>query len=97
MAVAVNQGDNSNTQFAVLGLWVAMRHAVPVQAGAVAGGPPFPCVAGRDGSWTYNGASYLASMTCSGLLALAVGHGVNLKADANKKLEKDEAIQKGFR
>src|SRR5262249_24465084 len=81
----VGTWDNSNTQFAILGLWVAGRHGVPIdrtmslvdrhfrqtQRSAKPG-------MGVDGSWPYNpnggNGSQWASMTCSGLLGLAVAH-----------------------
>ncbi|MCI0460462.1 MAG: terpene cyclase/mutase family protein [Gemmataceae bacterium] len=68
--------DNSNTQFAILGLWVARKHDLPLDY-------PLALVerrfrAGqRPGGWAYgfrSGQPY-GSMTCVGLLALAVGRG----------------------
>jgi hypothetical protein len=73
-------GDNSNTQFGLIGLWVAARHGVPAD-------DAFALIEARfltsqnpsDGGWSYTstgagvaGAS-TASMTCAGLLGLAVG------------------------
>jgi hypothetical protein len=80
--------DNSNTQFAILGLWAAHRHGVPA-------GPTFRLVVERfercqraNGNWSYGGgfdaasraspAPTCRSMTCAGLLALAVGRGAKL-------------------
>ena len=84
--------DNSNTQFAVLALWVALAATVcPIDRSIVRlventfGPRNWP--RGRtpgfntslDGSWYYDGgqnSSGWPSMTCSGLLALAAAHGV---------------------
>jgi hypothetical protein len=66
--------DNSNTQFAVIAAWVAGRHAVPIRE----------CVAKFDnrflrtqdpqsGGWGYSGfGNSTPSMTCAGLLGLAI-------------------------
>jgi hypothetical protein len=73
-----NQGtDNSNTQFGLIALWVASRHGVPAE-------DAFALIEARfltsqntgDGGWGYShGVSdrSTASMTCAGLLGLAVG------------------------
>src|SRR5579884_2138707 len=82
--------DNSNTQFAVLALWVAGRHGVPIRRTMtlaekhfrntqVRGEVPDPRRFNRnlDGSWYYRtqeSANDWPTMTCSGLLALAVAH-----------------------
>jgi hypothetical protein len=103
------RSDNSNTQFAVLALWVASRHNVAIakpialvekrfrdtQKADAAG-------MGLDGSWVYcqpddNGATLgWPSMTCSGLLGLAVAHGVMQKAGDKKKALDDPAVQRGL-
>jgi hypothetical protein len=76
--------DNSNTQFALLGLWAAQRHDLPVS-------PSFRLMAERfersqltDGWWPYLFENYgdpdwikrHPSMICVGLLGLAVGQGL---------------------
>jgi hypothetical protein len=75
-------GDNSNTQFALIGLWAARRHGLPLD-------PTLALVARRfersqfpDGAWHYVGASDVSptgapTMTCAGLLGLAVGYGLS--------------------
>lgn len=81
---------NSNTQFAILGLWTARKHGVPV-------GPSFNLVVNRyrlsqnnDGGWSYafvkGGDNKSApAMTCCGLIGLAVGYALGIDAaDANK-------------
>jgi hypothetical protein len=70
-------GDNSNTQFGLIGLWVAARHGVPAE-------DAFALIEARflttqnpaDGGWAYSpvhGQGSTAAMTCAGLLGLAVG------------------------
>src|SRR5262249_576362 len=68
--------DNSNTQFAVLGLWVARRYGVPVDKALEITEARFRRCQGADGGWAYmlDGPG-TPSMTCAGLLALAVGRG----------------------
>jgi hypothetical protein len=81
---------NSNTQFAILGLWTARKHGVPV-------GPSFNLVVNRfrrsqsdDGGWAYafingGGNASTPAMTCCGLMGLAVGYALGIDvADANK-------------
>ena len=103
------RSDNSNTQFAVLALWVARRHNVAIEQSIALVEDRFrktqiqaPGMPDQDGAWPYNPESGLDSnpwrtMTCSGLLGLAVSHGVNLdaKAKTTKALE-DQAIRKGL-
>jgi hypothetical protein len=74
--------DNSNTQFAALGLWVARRHGIPVERAMLRLSGRFRMSQAPDGSWHYMSAtspgragSGTAAMTCAGLLALAVAHG----------------------
>lgn len=74
--------DNSNTQFAVLGLWAARRHGLPVDSALKAVEQRF--VASQDprnGGWGYVvGAGYQGptpAMTCAGLLAFAITAGNN--------------------
>jgi hypothetical protein len=74
--------DNSNTQFAALGLWVARRHGIPVERAMIRLAARFRMSQAPDGSWHYMSAtspgrigSGTPAMTCAGLLALAVAHG----------------------
>lgn len=70
--------DNSNTQFGLVGLWVATRHGLVVD-------DAFALVEARfirsrnpvDGGWSYsNTGSSTPAMTCAGLLGLAAGTAV---------------------
>lgn len=71
------EGDNSNTQFAVLGVWVARKHGVPCDAVIAAFEKRFRLSQDADGGWGYkaNQRGSTPAMTCAGLLALAVSHG----------------------
>src|SRR5262249_48482141 len=73
--------DNSNTQFALLGMWVAQRHDVPARRTLSLLVRRFETSQNFDGSWGYRysyggGEEERPSMTCVGLLGLAVGHGI---------------------
>ena len=50
----VYRGDNSNTQFAILGLWVAQRHGVPASSALLAAEQYFRSTQKADGSWAYH-------------------------------------------
>lgn len=102
-------GDNSNTQFAVMALWTARRHGVPVEDALARVNQRFRNTQGADGGWSYiptrgGGAdSSSASMTCAGLLALAMAHGVaaegarsDPKASRPGDPGKDPAIRAGL-
>jgi len=87
--------DNSNTQFAVLALWVAQRHDLnlrPVLAGAI---ERFRRRQKPDGGFDYaeDFSQATASMTCAGLMALAMSHDMGKPA----RIAKDPAVEKGFR
>ncbi|HTU20428.1 MAG TPA: hypothetical protein VMG10_20355 [Gemmataceae bacterium] len=73
--------DNSNTQFATLALWVAHRYGLPVQDALKRVESRFRSSQLADGGWGYfdpkarvrrRMAASTASMTCAGLLGLAV-------------------------
>lgn len=79
--------DNSNTQFALLALWVAQRYGIPMDLTFCLLVERFERSQLADGRWTYrenhriaSQSSLLAypSMTCVGLLALAIGRGMKL-------------------
>jgi hypothetical protein len=69
--------DHSNTQFAILGLWIARRHGVPVEKAVLRVERYFRANQNADGGWGYlRRDRSTPSMTCAGLLALAVAHGI---------------------
>jgi hypothetical protein len=90
--------DNSNTQFAILGLWAARRHQVPLERTLALVVQRFRTTQRDDGSWVYQQPNHVVSsdpstMTCAGLLGLAIGHGIG---DVQKP-GKDPAIDKGLK
>jgi hypothetical protein len=96
--------DNSNTQFAVLGLLAAARHDVPVERSLALAARHFRRVQGADGGWSYKNVggpgTSTSSMTCAGLLGLAVGHGLLATAKPGipgAKVLDDPDIQRGLR
>ena len=106
--------DNSNTQFAVLALWVAGRHDVAIRRTVAllekhfrttqlpSGPDPSGNNLNLDGAWPYNPAAGTTSnvwptMTCSGLLGLAIAHGVKVGEGQTKQQSVDDpAIQRGL-
>jgi hypothetical protein len=104
-------GDNSNTQFAILAMWVARRHGVPMERTLALIDHRFQTSQNGDGGWGYQyggGAAFTKpSMTCVGLLGLAVGHGFAQETAAAAKSAKeigavkqgaqDQAIQRGLK
>jgi hypothetical protein len=80
----LTRGDNSNTQFAVLGLWVSRKHGVPVEASLAFASKHFRTTQNEDGGWAYvTGNPTKNTMTCVGLVALALGHGAAAEAFQN--------------
>src|SRR5262249_24492197 len=68
--------DNSNTQFGLLGLWAARRHGVASDVSLELAARRFHQTQNGNGGWGYvaRGPSK-NTMTCVGLLGLAMGHG----------------------
>jgi hypothetical protein len=111
--------DNSNTQFAVLALWVARRQGIPVEAALQRVEKRFRATQNADGGWSYlasqagmPGRPLLAgstpSMTCAGLLGLALARGGRLEAQLHTRggpagagrpaaePTKDQQVQRGL-
>jgi hypothetical protein len=98
--------DNSNTQFAMLALWAARRHDVPVEAALTLVEQRYRSTQLPEGGWGYqfqNGREK-PSMTCVGLLGIALGRGSNVElamrgarpGQVAKKLPLDKQIRDGF-
>ena len=67
------QGDNSNTQFALLGLWAAGRHGYDSDHALASIDEHFRSTQLDDGRWGYRlGMSGTESMSCAGLMGLAI-------------------------
>jgi hypothetical protein len=85
-SLSLGQGDNSNTQFATLALWVGRRHGVPVDAAFAAINARFRRTQHKDGGWGYDfdhtapAAMATPSMTCAGILGLTLAHGAAQQA-----------------
>ncbi len=86
--------DNSNTQFAVLALWVAGKNAVPIRDAAGRIEARFlRTQSPNDHGWNYSsggGAQSSPSMTCAGLLGLAVATGVKLQTETPRTGDPDK-------
>lgn len=103
---AYSVGDNSNTQFALLALWVARRHGVPVHQHLTLVEDRFRTSALESGGWSYQpfqdelfpqnkglASGATASMTCAGLLACAVGQGARPEGKTTKDLLDDPQVR----
>ena len=102
--------DNSNTQFALLAVWTARRHQVPVDRTIALIVKRFRTSQNKDGSWGYRyanggGDPERPAMTCVGLLGLAVGYGLPVDGGAKngppkwalKKPEEDPQVRAGLK
>jgi hypothetical protein len=99
--------DNSNTQFAVLALWIARRNGLPVDDAINKEAAYFRSRQSEDGGWVYTSilggmAKSTASMTCAGILGLSVAYGsaseiIREKAVSDKlKIAEDLALRRGL-
>ena len=71
--LCAGQGDNSNTQFALLGLWAAGRHGFDSDEPLESIDHHFRSSQINDGRWGYRpGMGGTDSMTCAGLMGLAI-------------------------
>jgi hypothetical protein len=93
--------DNSNSQFAILGLWVAQRHGVPMDRTMTLLERRYRLSQNLDGGWGYRylpagGVSSTSAMTCVGLIGLAVSHGLAAQGQPARAPANDPAIVNGF-
>ncbi len=78
-------GDNSCTQFGVLGLWVASRYGVPIETAMAEVANRFIDGQNADGGWSYTPSSKEKaeptkdSMTCAGLFSLTVARATRIR------------------
>jgi len=68
--------DNSNTQFAMMALWVARKYDIPVAKTMALMDQRFSSTQHPDGGWGYHADEKESTdtMTCAGLIGLALGH-----------------------
>ncbi len=91
--VPAGNDDNSNSQFALMALWVARRYDVPVERTMALVLERYHGSQNGDGGWGYHvRAPTKDTMTCVGLIGLAMGHGTAQEARAHVA-----ASQKGER
>jgi hypothetical protein len=103
--------DNSNTQFAILGLWAAKSRGLALERTLALVVARFHKSQNPDGSWGYEvtgprkatagDGAVPGGMTCAGLLGLAVGQGLvnevrGKGAPRRKPAQQDPAIQNGL-
>jgi len=95
--LAFGGGDLSLTQFAVLGLWVARKHHVPVDRSLLLAESYARGSQAGDGGWAYSGLGLgtTDAMTCSGMMELAIGRGVG-HAEGAKAAGTDPQFEKGL-
>jgi hypothetical protein len=91
------EADNSNTQFAILGVWVARRSGLEAEDALARIEKRFLATQFPEtGTWPYDdrGGGAGPSMTCAGLIALATAVGRReerrLKAEAPAKVQKKD-------
>jgi hypothetical protein len=92
--------DNSNTQFALLALWVARRHGLPVAATLRLAAQRFENTQHPDGSWPYHSGEGMSpigdrSTTTVGLLGLAMREGLRPGKEAPAGAP-DAQVLRGF-
>lgn len=93
--------DNSDTQFAIIALWTAQRHGVPMDRTLQLIANRFKTSQDPAGSWGYTykyggGVGEGAPMDCCGLLGLAIGHGIAHNKGEEGDPLKDPKIVDGF-
>lgn len=91
--------DNSNTHFAMLGLWAARRHDVPTDRTFALVARRFRTSQGPNGTWAYKfapaGANGGGATTCIALLGVAIGHVVS--PDPDVRPERDPLVLSAFK
>jgi hypothetical protein len=102
---APSDGDNSNTQFAVMGLWAARRHQIPIQRAMDLAATRFRLSQFPNGGWGYQasfapsknpGSDATATMTCVGLYVMASNQGLLNKAGSKLNLMKFINLEAGL-
>jgi hypothetical protein len=93
-------GDNSNTQFALLAVWAAQRYDLPLTPTLSLVAQRFTRSQDTDGQWHYKdkqNASVNPTMTCAGLLGMAVHYGLRDPDRKPTAPANDPTIQKALK
>jgi hypothetical protein len=88
--------DNSNTQFATIGLILARKYGLPVEENVKKLDQYYRQSQGQDGGWSYHGGQGTGStpaMTCAGLIGIASWYG---SADNKNDPRQDQTLTKGL-
>jgi hypothetical protein len=93
--------DNSNSQFAVLALWAARKHDVPMNRTLNLIARRYYTSQNFDGGWSYRyrfggDLKTTPAMTCVGLLGLAVAHGLANELGVKAAVAQDPRVVNGF-
>jgi len=93
--------DNSNSQFAILALWAARKHDVPMIRTLNLIARRYYTSQNFDGGWSYRyhfggDGKTTPAMTCVGLLGLAVAHGLAHELGVKPALVQDPRVINGF-
>jgi hypothetical protein len=95
-------GDNSNTQFAMLALWVAGKYGIPVDRALKAVEMRFRRAEHGNGSWDYMvmgmppGKYNNFAMSAAGMIGLGLGYANDKNRSKRPELKNDPAVQAGF-
>jgi hypothetical protein len=99
-------GDNSNTQFATLGLWVARRHGLPTEPALQRVEQRFRGTQNADGGWPYtfqprpepHHSDSMATMTAAAVMCIAVADATynDLHKDKPADISKDRNLMGGL-
>lgn len=102
-AAFVDHTDNSTTQFALLALWAARRHEIPCTRTGTMTFLRFHTSQNPNGAWGYpyafGGSGGSAAMISTGLLGMAVGHGLvkEMELPDDPPVDEDPRILNGFK
>jgi hypothetical protein len=100
-----DEADNSNTQFALLALWVARRNGMPIDKALERVAVRFRATQHKSGGWPYDNRPFgpdqkpsqpTATMTAAGLLALAAANGLTLDKGVKQDFNKDPVVTAGL-
>ena len=95
--VAPPLSDTSNTHFAMIGLWTARKHDVPVDRTFILLNHRYRTTQAKNGTWGYHyapGSEGNGALTAIGLLGVTIGHVVN--PDPAVKPESDPVVLNAF-